>query len=281
MSRIIGIKRNTEYSPNSNDLAIMLAVAQDLEADNHHVDLLDEEEFLTTCPNADAYFSMARNEHTLNYLQELENRGKTVVNHAQGVKNCSRPVITALMEEHQIPTPKSYTWEVSSLLKETPKGLAYPAWLKRGDSCAKQKEDVSYVRNEEEFSEVVKDFSRRGIKQMVYNQHLEGDVVKFYGVADTDFFYWFYPTLDGTHSKFGLEAINGPASQYPFDVTALKKTVDHIANCSQTPIYGGDCIVDASGQYRIIDFNDWPSFSRCINEAAKAITQYIANHLSK
>ena len=259
----------------------MLAVAQDLEADNHHVDLLDEEEFLTACPNADAYFSMARNEHTLNYLQELENRGKTVVNHAQGVKNCSRPVITALMEEHQIPTPKSYTWEVSSLLKETPKGLAYPAWLKRGDSCAKQKEDVSYVRNEEEFSEVVKDFSRRGIKQMVYNQHLEGDVVKFYGVADTDFFYWFYPTFDGTHSKFGLEAINGPASQYPFDVTALKKTVDHIANCSQTPIYGGDCIVDASGQYRIIDFNDWPSFSRCINEAAKAITQYITNHLSK
>ena len=140
MSRIIGIKRNTEYSPNSNDLAIMLAVAQDLEADNHHVDLLDEEEFLTACPNADAYFSMARNEHTLNYLQELENRGKTVVNHAQGVKNCSRPVITALMEEHQIPTPKSYTWEVSSLLKEIPKGLAYPAWLKRGDSCAKQKE---------------------------------------------------------------------------------------------------------------------------------------------
>ena len=151
MSRIIGIKRNTEYSPNSNDLAIMLAVAQDLEADNHHVDLLDEEEFLTACPNADAYFSMARNEHTLNYLQELENRGKTVVNHAQGVKNCSRPVITALMEEHQIPTPKSYTWEVSSLLKEIPKGLAYPAWLKRGDSCAKQKEDVSYVCNEEEF----------------------------------------------------------------------------------------------------------------------------------
>ena len=34
-------------------------------------------------------------------------------------------------------------------------------------------------------------------------------------------------------------------------------------------------------KYRIIDFNDWPSFSHCINEAAKAITQYITNHLSK
>ena len=36
-------------------------------------------------------------------------------------------------------------------------------------------------------------------------------------------------------------------------------------------VYGGDCIVRQDGTFAIIDFNDWPSFSRCRNDAAKAI----------
>ena len=33
-----------------------------------------------------------------------------------------------------------------------------------------------------------------------------------------------------------------------------------------TPVYGGDAIVKSNGTYVIIDFNDWPSFSRCREE---------------
>lgn len=36
-------------------------------------------------------------------------------------------------------------------------------------------------------------------------------------------------------------------------------------------VYGGDAIVQADGSFKIIDFNDWPSFSPCRQEAAKAI----------
>ena len=35
------------------------------------------------------------------------------------------------------------------------------------------------------------------------------------------------------------------------------------------PVYGGDCVVSSSGEIRIIDFNDWPSFARCREEAGK------------
>ena len=39
--------------------------------------------------------------------------------------------------------------------------------------------------------------------------------------------------------------------------------------------YGGDAIVRADGSFCIIDFNDWPSFSRCRDEAADAIAAFV------
>ena len=33
------------------------------------------------------------------------------------------------------------------------------------------------------------------------------------------------------------------------------------------PVYGGDCVVSEDGSIRIIDFNDWPSFAPCREEA--------------
>ena len=40
-------------------------------------------------------------------------------------------------------------------------------------------------------------------------------------------------------------------------------------------VYGGDCIVGEDGNIRIIDFNDWPSFAPCRNEAAPFIAKSI------
>lgn len=47
-------------------------------------------------------------------------------------------------------------------------------------------------------------------------------------------------------------------------------------------IYGGDCIISPDGTIRIIDFNDWPSFAPCRQDAAphiaKAILSTIKSH---
>ena len=45
-------------------------------------------------------------------------------------------------------------------------------------------------------------------------------------------------------------------------------------------VYGGDCIVSPEGDIRIIDFNDWPSFAPCRNEAALAIGKTILSHVN-
>jgi hypothetical protein len=110
---------------------------------------------------------------------------------------------------------------------------------------------------------------------VVINEHLEGDLIKFYVVEGTSFFYWFYPELN--HSKFGLEAINGTIKGIPFDLEQLKSTCSRAAQVLNIRIYGGDCIVDKDGGLRIIDFNDWPSFAPCRKAAAPFIAECIAS----
>ena len=81
-------------------------------------------------------------------------------------------------------------------------------WIKRGDFHAMHKEDVSYVRHADEAQEVLQEYFYRGITRAVINVHLVGDLVKFYGIRGSQFFFWFYP-FDQGHSKYGWEKVNG------------------------------------------------------------------------
>ena len=48
-----------------------------------------------------------------------------------------------------------------------------------------------------------------------------------------------------------------------------------LARLTNIDVYGGDCIVDHEGRFFIIDFNDWPSFSACKEQAADSISQLV------
>ena len=121
--------------------------------------------------------------------------------------------------------------------------------------------------------EGLRNFKARGLESAVLSQHLVGDLVKFYSVEGTSFFDWGY--ADPDHSKYGDERINGVPNKYPFDAQALKAETDRLAAFLGVPVYGGDCVVDEQGQFHIIDFNDWPSFSRCRYKASQAIAERI------
>ena len=110
-----------------------------------------------------------------------------------------------------------------------------------------------------------------GIDDYVVSAHVVGDLVKWYAV-DGGFFRYYYPSDDG-NTKFGDEAINGKANHYAFDADALRQKVEKVAQTIGITAYGGDAIVRADGTFCIIDFNDWPSFSRCREDAAKAIAE--------
>ncbi|OIO15330.1 MAG: hypothetical protein AUJ54_12970 [Ignavibacteria bacterium CG1_02_37_35] len=133
-------------------------------------------------------------------------------------------------------------------------------WVKRGDVHAIHREDVSPVYSDEELLNLLKEFSNRGIEYAILQEHLDGDVIKFYSVKDASFFYWYY--LNGiNHTKFELDK--------------LKEYADVSAEKLELTIYGGDAIVSAEGEISIIDINDWPSFAPIRDEASKIIANTI------
>lgn len=269
---VVGVARGNEYSPNhvGNDAAILNCTAEALRQKGCKVTLYPEKEFTEKRIKADFIFDMARDRATLTYLKELEQEGALVINSAHGIDNCVRRPMTELLLENGIPHPVSHIIPTTDEFTFT----HFPYWIKRGDSHAMVKEDVVYVTNKEEAENVLADFRNRSIPVAVINEHLQGDLVKFYGVQDTDFFYWFHPS-PCSHSKFGLEKINGLAHGYAFSLEDLKAHCDRAARVLNTPVYGGDCVVLPNGEMKIIDFNDWPSFARCREEAGVKIAEHI------
>ncbi len=280
--KLIGIKRSQRFSPNktASDDAILEAVASELRCQGHHVLTLTEQEFQTavwkdTMPlDADGIFGMYREEQTLAMLENLPPaQGCFVVTSTQGVRNAGRQQQFLLLQG-QVPLPPTIVLHDESEVEPLP----FPCWLKKGRGWSETKDDVVFVRTAAQAREVVFRFREQSKEEplsVVASAHLVGDLVKFYGVEGTGFFTWNY--ADMAQSKFGWEQVNGAANGHPFSSTALQAAAEHAARLLQIPVYGGDAVVAADGSFAIIDFNDWPSFGSCRDEAAKAIAQRISN----
>lgn len=277
--KIAGIMRAGAYSPNhiGNDAAIFNLTCEQLRKRGCEVKVYSEEQFIAGAVTEDIIINMCREQRSISLLQQLEDKGALVINSGYGIENCTRERMTRILLGSNIPYPESLIVNTDEVVKDAMrKAKMDRAWIKRGDFHAMHKEDVSYVHHPEEAQEVLQEYFLRGIKRAVINRHLVGDLIKFYGVRDTPFFYWFYPFDEG-HSKYGHEAINGHSKGIEFDVAILRHICANAADVLDVRIYGGDCIVAPDGKIRIIDFNDWPSFAPCRNEAAPNIAKAIIN----
>jgi hypothetical protein len=280
---IAGIRRGSRYSPNhvGNDAAIFQLTAKVLRRRGCIVNEYSEADLWNHEIKERFIFNMVRDWESIRKLQKYENEGKMVINSAYGIENCTREKMTRLLLLNDIPHPQSLIVRTTDDPLPAFKDVAFHnCWIKRGDFHAIHREDVTYVRNREEAQSILEEFAIRGIESAVINEHLVGDLVKFYGVAGVGFFYWFYPT-DQSHSKFGLEQINGTAKGIPFDEAHLQQLCNEAANIVNIHVYGGDCIVSEDGTVRIIDFNDWPSFAPCREEAAPHIAERIYSLISE
>lgn len=265
------IQRAACYSPNSEakDLAVLQEVGSLLE----DATIISEDDFVNrfntynrsvSSESVDfvnvnsQIISMARSTKALECLEQLEQNGIQVLNPSVGVRACQRSNVDKVMRENHLPFPPD----------EGNDGY----WVKRADVSAQSKKDVCFCQDWTEVENVKSAFMQRGIINIVIQAHVKGDVVKFYGVEDTGFFRYYYSS-DDTETKFGDEERNGKPQYYPFSSSNLQTDAEKLACLLQTPIYGGDAIVREDGSYVIIDFNDFPSFSRCREEAAKAIVR--------
>jgi len=263
------IQRAACYSPNSEEKD--LAILQEVGCFFDDVKIIGEGEFIEnfstynqlisaeSVGSGNAYYqiiSMARSPKALDCLEQLEQRGIRVLNPSVGIRACQRSNVEKVMRENHLPLPPD----------EGDDGY----WVKRADAAAQSKEDVCFCHDWAEVDKMRSTFMQRGITDIVTQAHVKGDVVKFYGVEGTNFFRY-YLSGDDTETKFGNEERNGKPQYYPFSSSNLQGDAEKLACLLQTPIYGGDAIIQEDGSYVIIDFNDFPSFSKCRKEAAKAI----------
>ncbi len=271
------------YSPNhiGNDAAILNAVTEQLRKRGCEVNIYSEEQFINGNVKEDIIVNMCRERRSIDLLQKLEDEGRLVINSGHGIENCTRERMTRILMGHNIPYPDSLMVDTDEVVKgKLIKAGFTRCWIKRGDFHAMHKEDVSYVRHPEEAQEVLQEYFLRGIKRAVINKHLVGDLIKFYGVSGSRFFYWFYPFDEG-HSKYGHEAINGKSQGLEFDKDRMREICQHASDVLDVKIYGGDCIISPEGDIRIIDFNDWPSFAPCRDAAAPHIAKYILSAIKQ
>ena len=265
------IQRAACYSPNSEEKD--LAVLQEVDSLLEDATIISEDDFVdcfstynqsVSSESVDfvnvnsQIISMARSTKALECLKQLEQNGIQVLNPSAGVWACQRSNIDKVMRENYLPLP--------------PDKGDDGYWVKRADTAAQSKEDVCFCHDWSEVEKIKSSFMQRGITDVVAQAHVKGDVVKFYGVEDTGFFRYYY-SGDDTETKFGDEERNGKPQYYSFSSSNLQADAEKLACLLQTPIYGGDAIVREDGSYVIIDFNDFPSFSRCREEAAKAIVR--------
>lgn len=267
MKHAVLIQRAARFSPNSvdNDKAILQAVGRRLVEKGYATAWMSEDNWSEqqfSQIQKDVVFTMARSTEVMESLTQAEQSGVRIVNTPAAVRACSRSRLFTMLKRNGMPIP--------------PEHGSNGFWLKRGDEAAQSKGDVVYCADDARLQQAKRQFADRGIADMLVQAHMEGDLVKFYGVADTGFFRVYYPGDDGL-TKYGDEHRNGKPHHYACDQHLFRQSAERMATLTGIEVYGGDAIITQSGEWFFIDFNDWPSFSRCREEAAEAITQLLEN----
>ena len=141
--KVLAIGRAERYSPNSidKDRAILLAVTERLLRRGNDVRVVGEDHLdgLTLSESPDLILTMGRSLETLAWLRTV---GAEVVNSSEGIENCQRSRLQAIMERIGTPVP--------------PVEGSDGYWLKRGDAAAQESGDVVYVADKEGLAMAVK-----------------------------------------------------------------------------------------------------------------------------
>jgi glutathione synthase/RimK-type ligase-like ATP-grasp enzyme len=261
-SRILGVYREAEFSPGKveADAAILDAVLDHFRARGDEVVALDAANFVQAAPDRfDLVLAMCQSERALGRLAALEQTGSLVINSPLAIRSCYRDRLGAALEGTRVPTPVGLLVTTYAMIEPqsiAPFDFAAGVFVKRGDLHALTADDVVKVERPDRLRSELARFAARGITSAYLQQAVDGTVVKFYGVSGGGYF---AAVSDGGTLAASLE-------------NALADAANIAAAALGLEIWGGDAIVNDRG-FTIVDFNDWPSFSRVRAQAAQAIAR--------
>lgn len=260
MTHIVGIFREPEYSPGrvEDDAAILERTCDALADRGIDVSFGDVDLLTRTTPSA--VIAMCQSAASLAALDRCVTAEVPVVNTPDAIRACYRHETVRRLANSSAPFPTTRILATEG--ERAAVANAAPCWVKRGDVHAMAADDVVFAATPRDVEAALDDFAARGIARAALQTHVEGVVVKFYGVIDGRFFRCFTS-----------------GAEVPAPLPTLWEAAHAGARALGLEIFGGDLVVDRAGRPVLVDLNDWPSFSRCRDEAADAIAGYVAERL--
>lgn len=279
------ISRHSKYSPNSEarDEALFRSLVMNFALQGISITTFDEAVFEHRPPQLEKstlILSMARSEAALHALSAAEESGVPVLNSPRALQKAQRTDFQQWFAESGHAAKHWHTSEITPDLKTT---LPFPLWWKCNNPSTTSATDVQFVENRTQLDVILQQHPQEDALLM---EHVEGQLIKFYGVVGTNFFHAEPHTPKG-FSKFGHEQHNhhkdlAVSSQMcKQTLLAMHTAATQVARQSEFSIYGGDAILREDGSFVFIDFNDFPSFSACLPEASEAIVQHSLSLLTK
>jgi hypothetical protein len=276
--RCWGVYRELAHSPGreTDDAEILRATAARLAALGFEVTLKTPEEALEGRLRPPQFlFVMCERLPILERLAVWEQAGACQVNSCGAILNTYRDRMIPLFAENGVSFPHSVL--IAANPAEVPDQIG-PTWIKRGDVHNTQEGDVTFARDRTAAVAAVERLAARGIRRAVVQEHVAGDLIKFYGIvgrpgdpsapAGSLWFQWFYHR-DQTLAKHRFEPEN------------LARQAVKAACALGLEVYGGDAIVTADGRVVVIDLNAWPSFALYRKAASGKIADYLAARFRK
>jgi len=274
MAECLGIFRELQNSPNrvNDDELILRAVAEQLELLNVRTTLMTPEQADNDdLKSYDLIVPMCESYPRITRLQNLQKMtGQLMINPAASVLGCYRAaMLDAFAHTPHLHVPPTIVRRTSVEANYNPPDFDAPQgwWLKRGDVHNTCTHDVVFAQDWSSVNAIRHDFERREISWMAIQRHIDGDLIKFYGVGPSQWFTWFY------HDP-------STARKLPFELEELAHQAELAAGAVGLEIFGGDAIISTDGLIYVIDINSWPSFSRVRKEASVQIARRLKVRLS-
>ena len=278
MTDFVAIYRSPSYSPmqhRSNDTAILDGTVGHLTSRGWRVTAVSEAEIERgLLPAVPLYLNMCQGPLASERLMPLELDGAVVLNRPSSVLNCHRHRLVRQLAGSRIAFPRTVVVP-SSASVATDIHLASLGtdgrrlWVKRGDVHAERPEDV-VATTRTGLAAAITAFTARDIPWVAVQEHVEGPVVKFYGVADGRFFRYYRADGSGT---------GGSAVPADLDGDRLRALAFEAAALLGLEVFGGDVAFPEPDRPVLIDINDWPSFAPFRDAAADAIAGYVVDRM--
>ncbi len=271
-----GVFREVEHSPGreADDAGILEAAGRRLAQAGFRVAYLEPDALAGhEGPLPSLAFAMCEGQSALERLRVWESRGVCVVNSSISIVNTHRERTIALLQGRRVPMPES---RLVDCRRPLPRGeqddrLFSACWIKQATEHKTREGDVIFATDPASVRDALDRLRSRGLPSAVVQKHVDGDLVKFYGVSEAAetardgaaWFKWFYPR-------------EHPPAGHAFDAPALGDIAARAALALELTVWGGDAVITPAGQIFVIDLNAWPSFAIFREEAA----DHIAAHLS-